>query len=63
MRFPRECLFPRFVGKKERNSQGTLLCICGKPQKFFSGKHMRGFCSEECVELLERMEKRNGKAC
>jgi len=31
-----------------RDAMGTLLCTCGNPQQFYSGRFLRGFCSEAC---------------
>ena len=52
-RFPRYPRFPRFVSRKERTSEGTLKCICGKRQQWYCGKFRRGICSDECFNILE----------
>ena len=42
-----------------RNEEGTLLCICGTPQQFYSGLLERGICSEECYSKAVAMWKGN----
>jgi hypothetical protein len=66
-RFPRLPRFPRFTGRKERDKDGTLKCICGKKGRIFSTGwryKMRGFCSNECreflKEMLDRAEEKHG---
>lgn len=62
LRFPRTIVrFPRFVKRKERNSEGQLLCICGKPLQFYSGLYRRGICSEACDRYLRSHEWRKGE--
>ncbi len=62
-RFPRLAMarFPRLLhGRKDRAGDGALLCFCGKRHLFYSGKHKRGFCSDECYQFFDDLERRIG---